>query len=133
MPLTPTIGKWSSVTVWLPESEFTIASGKTSILIELVPRLKAKGLTVGTIKHTTKDLDDDVAGKDSQPYQPNSPHDFMHNKVVVCDDVVVTGSFNFSRSATFNSENVLIIHSAEVAELFCTSIDGLVSESGKRQ
>ena len=41
-------------------------SGKTSILVELVPRLKAKGLVVGTIKHTTRDVDDDVAGKDSQ-------------------------------------------------------------------
>jgi molybdopterin-guanine dinucleotide biosynthesis protein B len=41
-------------------------SGKTSILVELVPRLKAKGLVVGTIKHTTRDVDDDTAGKDSQ-------------------------------------------------------------------
>ena len=41
-------------------------SGKTSILVELVPRLKAKGLVVGTIKHTTRDVDDDAAGKDSQ-------------------------------------------------------------------
>jgi molybdopterin-guanine dinucleotide biosynthesis protein MobB len=41
-------------------------SGKTSILVELVPRLKARGLVVGTIKHTTRDVDDDVAGKDSQ-------------------------------------------------------------------
>ena len=41
-------------------------SGKTSILVELVPRLKARGLVVGTIKHTTRDVDDDVPGKDSQ-------------------------------------------------------------------
>jgi molybdopterin-guanine dinucleotide biosynthesis protein MobB len=41
-------------------------SGKTSILVELVPRLKAKGIVVGTIKHTTRDVDDDTAGKDSQ-------------------------------------------------------------------
>jgi molybdopterin-guanine dinucleotide biosynthesis protein MobB len=41
-------------------------SGKTSIVVELVPRLKARGFVVGTIKHTTRDVDDDVAGKDSQ-------------------------------------------------------------------
>jgi molybdopterin-guanine dinucleotide biosynthesis protein MobB len=41
-------------------------SGKTSVIVELVPRLKARGLTVGTIKHTTKDAPDDVAGKDSE-------------------------------------------------------------------
>ncbi|HTY41763.1 MAG TPA: molybdopterin-guanine dinucleotide biosynthesis protein B [Thermoanaerobaculia bacterium] len=41
-------------------------SGKTSVLVELVPRLKARGLVVGTLKHTTRDVEDDVAGKDSQ-------------------------------------------------------------------
>jgi molybdopterin-guanine dinucleotide biosynthesis protein MobB len=41
-------------------------SGKTSIIVELVPRLRARGLTVGTVKHTTRDVEDDVLGKDSQ-------------------------------------------------------------------
>ena len=41
-------------------------SGKTSVIVEVVPRLKARGLTVGTVKHSTKDAEDDVPGKDSQ-------------------------------------------------------------------
>lgn len=41
-------------------------AGKTSIIVELLPRLKARGLTVGVVKHTTKDAEDDVEGKDSQ-------------------------------------------------------------------
>jgi molybdopterin-guanine dinucleotide biosynthesis protein MobB len=41
-------------------------SGKTSVIVEVVPRLKARGLTVGTLKHSTKDAADDVPGKDSQ-------------------------------------------------------------------
>jgi molybdopterin-guanine dinucleotide biosynthesis protein MobB len=41
-------------------------SGKTTIIVELIPRLKARGLTVGTIKHTTRDVPDDTPGKDSQ-------------------------------------------------------------------
>ncbi len=41
-------------------------SGKTSVLVEVLPRLLAKGLRVGTIKHTTRDVEDDVLGKDSQ-------------------------------------------------------------------
>jgi phosphatidylserine/phosphatidylglycerophosphate/cardiolipin synthase-like enzyme len=73
-----------------------------------------------------------MAGKDSKPYQPDSPHDFMHNKVVVCDDVVVTGSFNFSRSATFNAENILFIHSPEVAAKYCAYIEELGREFGNR-
>ena len=40
-------------------------SGKTTLVAALVPRLKARGLAVGTIKHTTKDAEDDVGGKDS--------------------------------------------------------------------
>jgi len=41
-------------------------AGKTTVLVDLVPRLKARGLTVGTLKHTTKDAPDDVPGKDSE-------------------------------------------------------------------
>lgn len=41
-------------------------SGKTTLLAELVPRLRAIGLTVGAIKHTSHDVEDDVVGKDSQ-------------------------------------------------------------------
>src|SRR5262249_25018775 len=41
-------------------------SGKTSIIVELVPRLVARGLRVGTLKHSTPDAADDVAGKDPE-------------------------------------------------------------------
>ena len=37
--------------------------------------------------------------KNSIDYSPNSPHDIMHAKVIVADDVLVTGSFNFSNHA----------------------------------
>ena len=40
-------------------------SGKTTLIVELVPWLTARGLKVGTIKHTSKDAEDDVPGKDS--------------------------------------------------------------------
>ncbi len=41
-------------------------AGKTTVLLDLVPRLTAMGLRVGTVKHTSKDAEDDVPGKDSQ-------------------------------------------------------------------
>ncbi|HST31037.1 MAG TPA: phosphatidylserine/phosphatidylglycerophosphate/cardiolipin synthase family protein, partial [Chthoniobacterales bacterium] len=50
-----------------------------------------------------------LVGKNSTPYTPTSVHDFMHNKVLVVDDTVITGSYNFSRSAEFNAENILFI------------------------
>jgi molybdopterin-guanine dinucleotide biosynthesis protein MobB len=40
-------------------------AGKTTVLVDLVPRLQARGFVVGTVKHTTKDAEDDVTGKDS--------------------------------------------------------------------
>jgi phosphatidylserine/phosphatidylglycerophosphate/cardiolipin synthase-like enzyme len=44
----------------------------------------------------------------------------MHHKVIIIDDeTVILGSYNFSRSAEIsNDENVLIIHDPAVASLF---------------
>ena len=44
----------------------------------------------------------------------------MHHKVIIIDDeTVILGSYNFSQSAeTANDENVLIIHDQDVADLF---------------
>lgn len=68
-----------------------------------------------------------LAGKRSTPYAPDSPHDFMHNKVVVADDTVITGSYNLSHSATVNAENVLMIQDAELADRYAAYIDRLVA------
>jgi phosphatidylserine/phosphatidylglycerophosphate/cardiolipin synthase-like enzyme len=67
-----------------------------------------------------------LAGKHSTPYAPDSPHDFMHNKVLVADDTVVTGSYNLSHSATENAENVLMLHDRELADRYAAYIDELV-------
>lgn len=44
----------------------------------------------------------------------------MHHKVIVIDGmIVITGSYNFSRSAReFNDENMLILHDANIASRF---------------
>jgi len=67
-----------------------------------------------------------LVGKNSTPYTPNGCHDFMHNKVLVIDDTVITGSYNFSRSAQFNAENILFIESAPLAEAYSVYIDRLI-------
>ena len=71
-----------------------------------------------------------LAGKNSTPYSPTSRHDFMHNKVLVIDDTVITGSYNFSRSAEFNAENILFIESPPLAEAYSVYIDHLKSKYG---
>ncbi|MCP4643035.1 MAG: DUF1669 domain-containing protein [bacterium] len=54
----------------------------------------------------------------------------MHHKVIVLDrETVVTGSYNFSKSAEKkNDENVLIIHDPEIAERFTQEFEQLISK-----
>src|SRR5436190_21166798 len=69
-----------------------------------------------------------LVGKNSTPYTPTSKHDFMHNKVLVVDDTVINGSYNFSRSAEFNAENILFVESPALAETFSVYIDHLIQK-----
>jgi len=71
-----------------------------------------------------------LVGKNSTPYTPTSTHDFMHNKVLVIDDTVITGSYNFSRSAQFNAENILFIESLPLAEKYSAYINHLKQKYG---
>lgn len=60
--------------------------------------------------------------KFSTPYSPTSKHDFLHNKTLVADDVLLTGSHNFSANAQRNAENQLRITVAEVVESYADYI-----------
>jgi phosphatidylserine/phosphatidylglycerophosphate/cardiolipin synthase-like enzyme len=71
-----------------------------------------------------------LIGKNSTPYTPTGRHDFMHNKALVIDDSVITGSYNFSRSAQFNAENILFIESAPLTEAYSDYIDHLKQKYG---
>ncbi|MDQ2919822.1 MAG: phospholipase D-like domain-containing protein, partial [Verrucomicrobiota bacterium] len=62
------------------------------------------------------------------PYTPTGRHDFMHNKILVVDDTVITGSYNFSRSAQYNAENILFIESAALAQTCSEYIDHLLGK-----
>ena len=61
----------------------------------------------------------------SPPYSPAAPHDYMHNKLAVVDDTVITGSFNFSNNATQNAENVLRIESKAIADHYAKYVTAL--------
>ncbi len=68
-----------------------------------------------------------LAKKYSEPFTQTSKHNFMHNKVVVVDDSVFTGSYNLSHSATQNAENIVIIQDPDLAEQYSRYIDRLIS------
>jgi phosphatidylserine/phosphatidylglycerophosphate/cardiolipin synthase-like enzyme len=71
-----------------------------------------------------------LAGKRSTPYAPNTRHNFLHDKLLVADDAVVTGSYNFSHSATENAENVLFLHDPALADRYAATIDALAVRYG---
>ena len=71
-----------------------------------------------------------LVGKNSTPYSLTGRHDYMHNKILVIDDTVITGSYNFSRSAQFNAENILFIESPALAESYSGYIDHLIQKYG---
>jgi phosphatidylserine/phosphatidylglycerophosphate/cardiolipin synthase-like enzyme len=72
-----------------------------------------------------------LARKESIPYAPGSPHNFMHDKLIVADDVVVAGSFNFSNHARSNAENTLLIKDKAIADAYDRYIAGLARRYSK--
>ena len=77
---------------------------------------------------TEHSQDDYIAKRGASVRLDNNPY-AMHNKVIIIDaKAVVTGSYNFTKSAdTQNDENVLIIHSPNVAEIYVREFESLVS------
>lgn len=51
---------------------------------------------------------------------------YMHLKVLIVDDTVLTGSYNYSKNATYNSdENFLIIRDERVLQAYLEKFKGL--------
>ncbi len=69
-----------------------------------------------------------LARKESIPYAPGTAHNFMHDKLIVADDIVVTGSFNFSNHARGNAENTILIKDKAVADAY----DGYIKRIAAR-
>lgn len=73
-----------------------------------------------------------LAAKPSIKYAPDAPHNFLHIKVLVAGNTVVTGSFNFSNSARGNAENVLAIRDAALAQGYRSFIQTLIERYRRR-
>ena len=66
-----------------------------------------------------------LVGKRSVPYSPGQRHNFMHCKMVIADDMVITGSYNLSHNAQGNAENMLAITNTAFAGEAIAYVDQL--------
>jgi phosphatidylserine/phosphatidylglycerophosphate/cardiolipin synthase-like enzyme len=66
-------------------------------------------------------------GKRSIPWGPQSVHDFLHAKLVVCDDWAFAGSYNHSRAGEENAENVLAVDGKVFADRVAEAIREFVA------
>ena len=66
-----------------------------------------------------------------QVYVDGYENNLMHEKVIILDDsVVIAGSYNFTRSADRrNDEQVLVIQSKDIANLFLEEFDKILAEA----
>jgi phosphatidylserine/phosphatidylglycerophosphate/cardiolipin synthase-like enzyme len=95
-----------------------------------------KAANVGADKvNTWQKVAHHLTRKNSIPYdrhQPSQPHNFMHNKVVVADQIVVTGSYNLSNHAMGNAENVLLFRDEALAERYSKYLQRLMTSYSVR-
>ena len=62
----------------------------------------------------------------SHAFHAQGEQDFMHNKVIIInDELVMTGSYNFSENAEANDENMLRIQSPAIAAAYNAYFDSL--------
>jgi len=68
-----------------------------------------------------------LARKASTPYTSTGLHDFMHLKVLLSDDLVTTGSYNFSASAERNAENQITLNAARTVAAYADYLAKVVA------
>lgn len=103
-------------------------SGQMGPIVKEWEHSAAGGATAALFQRVAEHL----ASKKSEPYHPDGLHNFMHHKVLVCDDTVATGSFNLSHNATRNAENAITITAPDTASQYHDAIQTLVTEYGAK-
>ncbi|SNC60312.1 phospholipase D family protein [Polynucleobacter victoriensis] len=125
---TPPIGGASGIIKQIDASKKSIkvmAYGFTSInLAEALVRAKKRGVDVALIQDEKSSQNNREALQKlldvGIEVRSDGKHAIQHNKVMVIDqDVVITGSYNFTNSAeTRNAENIMIVKSEYAARRY---------------
>ena len=105
-----------------PIADALLNKAEQGIVVRGVVDLYQEGAGLGGEYQRLKDNDIDVL-LDGHPNK-------MHHKVIIIDDqIVITGSYNLTRSAeTKNDENTLIIHNPEFASVYLREFEWIYNE-----
>lgn len=67
------------------------------------------------------------------PVYDDPKHPIAHNKVLIIDgEIVVTGSYNFSKAAGHNGENIIVIRGKQIADLYTQQFNWHKQHSDKQ-
>ena len=99
-------------------------------ILEALVHAHQRGVVVHVILDKSN-LSDEYTGADfvahhGIPVLIDAGHEIAHNKIMIIDDeTVITGSFNFTRQAEeHNAENLLVIHDHGMAERYLANWHG---------
>lgn len=94
-----------------PIAEALVEAHKRGVKVEVI---------LDKSQETEKYSEADFLANMGVPVRIDAQHAIAHNKIMVLDDAtVITGSFNFTKSAEqSNAENLLVIRSAELAGIY---------------
>lgn len=67
-----------------------------------------------------------LRGRPSTPWAADRPHDYMHAKLIICDDRAYAGSYNHSRSGEENAENVLAISGTALVDELAMEVRAVI-------
>lgn len=111
--------------------EWTEGGAQHSVMLLMRDRAQAGALDVrGIVEASSRSQVKPLLCAGLEVRQDGNP-DVMHHKVFIFDDsIVVMGSFNFSsRASNDNDENMLIIHSPDIARAYLEEFSRLWAEA----
>lgn len=101
----------------------------SSAIADAVAAARARGVEVVVVLDASNETDRDSKATFLMSHGirllVDRQHNIAHNKVMVIDGTtVITGSFNFTRSAEIdNAENLLVIHRPELAQEYLKNVE----------
>lgn len=96
-------------------------------IAEALVKAKKRGIEVEIIldksQRSEKYSSADFVSHSNIPTYIDSAHTIAHNKIMIIDDeIVITGSFNFTKSAEqSNAENILLIENTNIAQTYTSN------------